>query len=141
MASKEDFKMAMNKFHPELSPDEIEKKYIDYCEYEKRSEEFSKKSRHIASGTETITYKPWTEFDVVQAWAKNSPHPLKSVSVGYMFKGDVPCDSKDIETSSVSSQISHEASLKGGIPLTIISLNEAISRVKKIDWSKINIER
>lgn len=141
MVSKEYFKTTMKQFHPELLPDEIEKRYIDYCEREKRAEELSKKSRHVTSSTETITYKPWIEFDVVQAFAGNSPHPLKSVSIGYMFKGDIPCDSKDIKTSVVSTQISHEASLKGGIPLTIISLNEAISRVKKIDWSKVRIER
>lgn len=140
MTSKEDFIRTMKKFHPELSLEDAEKKYVSFCELEKRHEEELKKSRHILSGTETITYKSWMDFDIVGVYAK-SPHPLKSVRIGHMYKGDVPCVSKDIKSASVSTDISLESTTKGGIPLKILSLDEAVSRARKIDWSKVKIEK
>lgn len=140
VTDKQEFINIAKKFHPEASLEDIEKSYISYCELEKKQEEELKKSRHLASGTETIIFKPWSDFDVVEVHAK-SPHPLKSVKLGFMYKGDIPCDSKYVEGSTVSTNITSEASKKGGISIGIISLDEAIKKVKNIDWSKVPIER
>lgn len=42
--------------------------------------------------------------------------PLKSVKLGFMFKGDIPCESKEIEGATVSTDITQKASEKGGKP-------------------------
>jgi len=140
VTDKQNFINVMRKFHPERSIEDIEKSYISYCELEKKHDEEFKKSRHLSSGTDKITFKPWSDFDVVEAYAK-SPHPLKSVKLGYMYKGDLPCGSEYVESSTVSTRISEEVSKKGGISIEIISLDDAIKKVKKIDWSKIPIIR
>lgn len=140
VTDKQEFIKVLKKFHPELSLDEIEKSYISYCELEKKHDEALKKSRHISSGTETITFKPWSDFDVVQAYAI-SPHPLKSVKLGFMYKGDIPCDSKYVKSSVVSTEITSDASKHGGVSIDIISLDDAVKKAKNIDWSKVPIER
>lgn len=140
VTDKQTFISTMKKFHPESSLESLEKSYISYCEREKKDDEQLKRSRHLESGITKITFKPWSEFDVVQAYAR-SPHPLKTVKLGFMYKGDIPCDSKEVEGAGVSTKIIEEASKKGGVSIDIISLEEAIKKVKKIDWSKISIER
>ena len=140
VTDKQTFISTMKKFHPESTTESLEKSYVSYCELEKKYDEDLKKSRHLESGITKVIYKPWSDFDVVQAYAK-SPHPLKSVKLGFMYKGDIPCDSKDVEGVGVSTKITEEASKKGGVSIDIISLEEAIKKVKKIDWSKIPIER
>ncbi len=140
VTDKQTFISTMKRFHPESSIADLEKSYISYCELEKKYDEALKKSRHLPSGTEKVIFKPWSDFDIVEVRAK-SPHPLKSVKLGFMYKGDVPCDSNDVESSSVSTRITEEASKKGGFSIDIISLEEAIKKVKKIDWSKVPIER
>jgi len=140
VTDKQNFINTVKKFHPETTLEEIEKSYISYCELEKKHDEELKKSRHLSSGSETIIFKPWSDFDIVEAYAK-SPHPLKSVKLGFMYKGDIPCDSKYVESVTVSTDITSEASKKGGISIGIISLDEAIKKVRSIDWSKVPIER
>jgi hypothetical protein len=137
---KQDFIDIVKKFHPEATLEDIEKSYVHYCELEKKQEEDLKKSRHLSSGIETIIFKPWSDFDVVDAYAK-SPHPLKSVKLGFMYKGDIPCDSRYVKGSTVNTKITSEASKKGGISIDIISLDEAIKKAKNIDWSNVQIER
>ncbi len=140
VTDKQTFISTMKKFHPESTTESLEKSYESYCELEKKYDEELKKSRHLESGITTVIYKPWSDFDIVQAFAK-SPHPLKTVKLGFMYKGDIPCDSKEVEGANVSTKITEEASKKGGLSVDIISLEEAIKKVKKIDWSKIPIER
>lgn len=140
VTDKQTFISTMKKFHPESTTEMLEKSYLSYCELEKKYDEDLKKSRHLPSGTTKIIFKPWSDFDIVQAHAK-SPHPLKSVKLGFMYKGDIPCNSKDVEGASIPTKITEEASRKGGITIDIISLEEAIKKVKSIDWSKIPIER
>jgi len=48
--------------------------------------------------------------------------------MGFMYKGDIPCDSKEVEGTSVPTKITEEASKKGGITIDVISLEEAIKK-------------
>lgn len=102
--------------------------------------EQEKRSRHVEKDTEEIVYRSWKDFDVVQVFAANSPHPLKSVSLGYAYRGDIPCNDKLVEAVSVGTDISKKAS-KDGVKLTILSYDEASRRAKEIDWKKVRIER
>jgi len=139
VTDKQVFIDTIKRFHPEKSLQDVEKEYELYCKIEKEFDE-QQKFRHLLEGTETILFKSWTDFDVKQVYAK-SPHPLKSVELGFMYNGDIPCESKDIVVGSISTKITKESHEKGGISLEIISLEEAIKRVKGIDWLKVPIER
>lgn len=140
VTDKQTFVNTIKRFHPEKSLADIEKEYESYCRREKLHEEKLKESRHLPRGTVTINFKPWSDFDVKEVYAR-SPHPLKSVKIGLMYKGDIPCDSKDVEEASVSTEITQKAYEKGGIPIEIMSLEEAIKKARKIDWSRVPIER
>lgn len=140
VTDRQTFINTIKRFHPEKSLVDIEKEYISYCNLEKREEEKLKKSRHLPTGTQTINYKPWSQFDVQEVYAR-SPHPLKSIKLGFMYKGDIPCDSKDIEGTTVATEVTLEASEKGGTNIEIMSLEEAIKKSRKIDWSKVPIQR
>ncbi len=140
VTDKQTFISTMKKFHPEATVESLERSYLSYCELEKKHDEDLKRSRHLPSGTTKINFKPWSDFDVVEAHAK-SPHPLKSVKLGFMYKGDVPCDSKEVEATTVSPIVTKDASKKVGAIIDIISLEEAIKKVRTIDWSKIPIKR
>lgn len=135
MTEKDDYIRLMKYLHPEYTDEILEKKAITACNIFK---DIGKESRH-ARMTESINYKSWKDFDVVAVYAANSPHPLKSVFIGYMYRGDIPCDSKYISQSSVSTDIRIKAE-KNGIKLDILSLDDAVNKAKKTDWSKVKIE-
>lgn len=109
-------------------------------EYEKCFKEQEKESRHISKGTETVNYQSWKDFDIVSIFAANSPHPLKSVCLGYAYRGDIPCNDKLIATSSISTEVTKAASYKS-ITIQILSYDEAIKKAKSIDWNKVKIEK
>ncbi len=134
MTDKEAIINMWKRLHPEYTDKELEEKYIAGCKIFNQKQE----SRH-ARMTESINYKSWQDFDVVAVYAANSPHPLKSVFIGYMYRGDIPCDSKFISQTSVSMDIRIKAG-KDGIKLDILNLEDAVNKAKKIDWSKVKIE-
>jgi len=109
-------------------------------EFERCMREQDKKSRHVDKGIETINYMSWKDFDVVAIFAANSPHPLKSVHIGYAYRGDIPCMDDFVQVTSISSDIRKSASKKG-IPLKVLSYEEAVKTAKSIDWKKVKIER
>jgi len=109
-------------------------------EFLKCLHEQEKQSRHIEKGIEEINYKSWKDFDVVQIFAANSPHPLKSVVLGYAYRGDIPCNDTLVTVASVGTDIRIKAS-KEGIKLPILSYDEASRRAKEINWKKVKIER
>lgn len=113
---------------------------MDEKEFKRLMDEDSKKLRHVENGTVEINYASWRDFDVRAIFASNSPHPLKSVFLGYAYRGDIPLNNNFIKESSVPYEVSLKA-CKEEVKLIILSYNEAVKRAKEIDWSKVKIER
>jgi len=113
---------------------------MDENEFKQLMKEDSKKSRHVENGTVEINYTSWRDFDVRTIYAANSPHSLKSVFLGYAYRGDIPLNDKYVTESSVPYDVSLKA-CKEEVKLTILSYNEVVKRAKEIDWSKVKIER
>lgn len=134
MTDKEVIMKMWKYLYPEYTDKELEEKYITGCKIYNQKQE----SRHTKM-TKSINYQSWKDNDVVSVYAANSPHPLKSAFIGYMYKGDIPCDSKYITQTCVSTDVQWKAR-KDGIKLDILSLDDAVSKAKKIDWSKVKVE-
>ena len=142
MQSKEGYIKLTKAYFPKLTSSELEELYVGYCNNQKREEEYLIRHplRHTKETT-TIIYKPWNDFDIYSLWAHHPKEPLKSVELGHIFKGDFPCEGiKGVSFShSVSTKITANIP-KEGIKLTILSLDDVISRIKNIDWSKVKKE-
>lgn len=102
---------------------------------------YKEESRHLSEGTAQILYRPWNDYDVIELLSFHPTDPLKFVRLGYGFwrdfkEGDILLK----KTYSVSTYVTANVP-KEGIKIIMLSYSEAVKKAKKIDWSKVEIEK
>ena len=139
----EQYKKSLKIYFPNLLDDEIEKLCKAHLQILKDEEDYLIRHplRHSTKSITEIVYKSWNDFDICTVFANHLKNPLKSVEIGYIFKGDIP--ENGINNTSISPFLSTEITKnvpKEGIKLMIFSLDEIIKRIKEINWSKVKAE-
>lgn len=142
MKTKEQYIKETKAYFPNLSASELDNLWGGYCTAQKNEEEYLLKHplRHTKE-TITINYKPWNDFDIYSLWALHPKDPLKFVRLGFMFKGDFPCEG--INGIGISPSVPTDITKNvptNGIKMTILGLDDVLSKIKNIDWSKVKRE-